>query len=74
MKEIIVNNQVIQLNVSGNAQLTPKLVKRAMRIAFGSGQVAAVVRDKVRGYFVYAGGSIRKMTAEEEFDCNIGEN
>ena len=65
MKELTVNGQVVVLNMEDSTELTPSVVKQALRVAFGNIKQHANVSDGSKAYRVTP-SRIRLMTATEE--------
>ena len=71
MKEIVVNGQIVILNnVKASAELTPSLVRSALRVMYGNTKQSAIVSDKTKAYRVTP-RTIRRLTAEEEYDLGL---
>ena len=67
MKTVKVNGQEVQLNnMVESDELTPKVVRAALRTVYGNTHVKSVVDDGNKAYTVTRGGNVRKMSAAQE--------
>ena len=68
MKTVTVNNSIVKINnMNETDELTPSVVRSALRVKYGNTRQSGVVHDGAKAYRV-SPSTIRKMSTAEEVD------